>query len=109
MIINVERVLNAGAQANSAQNTVTDVMTSMESLRKSISSDVLNRNNNKQMIDRIISGLSDAASRIRSIRISVDNMANAYYSTDAAIQKNEETLNSVQHRLTSGSNDSAFT
>ena len=107
-IIEVAKVLEAGSQAGSAHTTVLNVKTGMETIRKSLASDVLNRDNNKQTIDKIISRLDSAAARIKSIRTSVDNMANSYYSTDVSVQKSDDAIGSTVQRLTSGSNASAF-
>ena len=107
-IIEVAKVLEAGSQAGSAYTTVLNVKTGMETIRKSLASDVLNRDNNKQTIDKIINRLDSAASRIKTIKNSVDNMANSYYNTDVNVQRNDDAIENSVRRLTSGSNATAF-
>ena len=106
--INVAKALEAGSQAASAASITDNVKTSLETIRKGLASDVLNRDGNKQKIDKAIKQLDTVAARIRSIRATVDKSANAYYSTDASVQKNDSSIKSTGRMLTSGSNASAF-
>ena len=106
--INISGVLSADAQALSAQNTVNTVKTSMETIKRSVASDVLNRGSNKQKLDKIISQLDAASARIKTIRTTVSGAANAYYTADVNVQKSETPVAGAGQRLTGGSNDSAF-
>ena len=106
--INVAKVLDAGTQAKSAAETVRRVKTDLETAKKGLASDVLSRDGNRQNLDKIISALDSAAKKIDTIKITADKGANAYYSTDVKIQKNEGSISNTGRQLTSGSNASAF-
>ena len=106
--INMAAVLDSGSNARSAASTVNTVKTNVETIRKGLASDILNRDGNRKKLDEIISQLDSAAARINSIKTTVDNSANAYYNAEVKAQNNESSIKDTGKRLTNGKNTTAF-
>lgn len=91
--IDVQGVINANGQINSAKRTVNKVREEFDWTSGQISSSILNRSNLRQRIRSVSNSLATVETRMSRIRNMVEHGANSYKNTDRTVVTWRASLN----------------
>lgn len=106
--IDVQGVINANGQINSAKRTVNLVRDDLDWMRGQISSSILSRSNLQQRLCNVSNSLRGVENRMNRIKVMVENGANSYKNTDRGVATRRANLGKVSKKVIVGVGTGSF-
>jgi len=97
--IDVQGVINANGQINSAKRTVNSIRDDLDWTRGQISSSILNRSNLQQRLRNVSNSLRSVENRMNRIKVMVENGANSYKTTDRGVVTRRANIGKVSKKV----------
>ena len=106
--IDVQGVINANGQINSAKRTVNSIRDDLDWTRGQISSSILNRSNLQQRLRNVSNSLRSVENRMNRIKVMVENGANSYKTTDRGVVTRRANVGKVSKKAVVGGGAGLF-
>lgn len=106
--IDVQGVINANGQINSAKRTVNLIRDDLDWTREQISGSILNRNNLRQRLRNVSNSLRNVENRMNRIKVMVENGANSYKNTDKGVVTRRANIGKASKKVIAGGGAGSF-